>query len=94
MNAERFNALNVWEKGNHKRGYIRTWQIKEALRMKVEYYKTGNIANASYDNDERYMSNSEARKVLNTKAYYDFRTNEWNLGYLEKYKDYILKYFA
>lgn len=94
MNTERFDALNVWEKGNRKRAYIRPWQIKEALGMKVEYYKTGNIAHASYDNGERHMSNAEARRVLNAGAYYDLKTNKWNLGYLENYEDYILDYFG
>ena len=89
---DRFNQMNVWERGGFKRRYMKRYQIQEALGMKVEYYKTGNISHAYIG--ENHISNCEARRILNSAVYYDVVNECWNFGYLEDYKNEILTYFA
>ena len=91
MNS-RFSDLKIWEKPGTKRGYLRGYQIKDALGMKVEYHGSGRMKRA--DMGDIVFSNAEAQRLLGAKAYYDFNKEEWVLDYLEKYRDKIISYFT
>lgn len=74
MTEQKINELSEkysrWTKtGYNGRKYDRIYFNAEDLGLEVRKYKTGNVAEA-YVNGEK-ISNSEARRILNSKAYYD-----------------------
>jgi hypothetical protein len=65
-----------WQKGSHHRIYFGNAKaLKELIGLEVKYYKTGNVADA-FLNGER-ISNSEARRILGTRGYYDVVAGEF-----------------
>lgn len=64
-----------WQKGSHHRIYFGAKALKELIGLEVKYYKTGNVADA-FLNGER-ISNSEARRILGTRGYYDVVAGEF-----------------
>lgn len=59
-----------WTKeGWNGKKYDRIYFNAEDLGLKVRKYGTGNVAEAYVDGEK--ISNCEARRILNAKAYYD-----------------------
>ena len=63
-------AGKLWEKYGKKRIYL---DIKTALGMDVDYYKTGNISSC-FINGEK-ISNSKANKILSGKCFIDLNND-------------------
>lgn len=74
-----------WTKeGWNGKKYDRIYFNAEDLGLEVRKYKTGNVAEA-YVNGEK-ISNSEARRILNSKAYYDIIEDKLHMdSYMEDY---------
>ena len=76
-------GFNRWTKGSMDRMYINC----TSYGCKFDYYKTGNIERAFF-NDER-ISNSEGYRFKRTKAYIDVETGEINVQTATDYADEI-----
>ena len=89
MTEQKINELSVkysrWTKeGWNGKKYDRIYFNAEDLGLEVRKYKTGNVAEA-YVNGEK-ISNSEARRILNSKAYYDIIEDKLHMdSYMEDY---------
>jgi len=79
MTKERALELgNLWEKGTMARVYFNGDSFLTALKeeMGLEYttYKTGNMSSATLDGVK--ISNSQAKKMIPFKIYFDCNKNE------------------
>lgn len=63
-------GFNRWTKGKYDRLYINA----KDLGLECEYYKTGNIAGATFQGED--ISNSEAYRMKAAKTYIDIETGE------------------
>jgi len=63
----------LWEKGAHRRVYFNN--LAELGGLEYCTYKTGNISSASLAGER--ISNSEARRLLAAKLYFDLNTGEF-----------------
>lgn len=68
------NRFNRWTKTFDNRSYDRIYFDPRKLGLHCEYYKTGNVYSANIGPER--ISNSEARRILDSKAYYDVLTGE------------------
>lgn len=76
--TERFGR---WTKtGWNGKKYDRIYFNAKDLGLELDYYKTGNISDASIDGMS--ISNSRARQLLSSKAYYDVLTGELHIDSL------------
>lgn len=61
-------GFNRWTKGNFDRLYINA----DRLGLDCDYYKSGNICGATFEDE--HISNSEARRMKSAKTYIDIKT--------------------
>jgi hypothetical protein len=69
-----------WQKGDKHRIYFNTRETSEAIGLKVDFYKTGNVSSATINGD--HISNSRARGILfdlqNGGFHYDFLDSKFH----------------
>lgn len=75
MTEERINELIAkgfkrWSKGNYDRLYINA----RNLGLKLRFYNTGNIAEATFNGEE--ISNRSGGRLASAKTYIDIKTGE------------------
>ena len=70
---------NRWQKYGKDRIYFPTKSLLKLLNVELDFYKTGNISDASMDGE--HISNSEGRRILDAlndaKIYYDIKTDDF-----------------
>ena len=75
-----------WTKtGYDGKKYDRIYFNAEDLGMKVEYYNSGNVSGASIDGEK--VSNSEAKRILGSKAFLDLTTGKLHID--DKMEEYF-----
>lgn len=66
----------IWEKAGYKRLYMNKEKLQEAAGLKIDRYKSGNIASASLNGEK--ISNSRAGRILYSisNSYIDMKTGK------------------
>ena len=66
----------VWEKGGHRRLYLDSVKVAEAIGLEYFCYNTGNISYAEYNGEK--ISNSRVNEILLSwvNAYFDLNTGK------------------
>ena len=69
-------GCTVWEKYGRKRIYINSdEEIEKVFGLSVSRYNTGNICSAFLNGEK--ISNSQARRLLTVKPYFDCLAGKW-----------------
>lgn len=69
-------GCTVWEKYCRKRIYVNSDdQIEKVFGLSVSRYNTGNICSAFLNGEK--ISNSQARRLLTVKPYFDCLSGKW-----------------
>lgn len=68
---------SVWELGEYKRIYVNPEILKAVFGLEVEYYRSGNIKNATLNGEP--LSNGKARRMDLENAFYNCVTGKWSI---------------